>query len=288
MKKVLFPIPTLLLVLALIVPMAAPVAADFWGSSTDLTMTVNGVDVEDVSTVEVSDGESVTIHITEVNDGPTTSQWAPLINVYVELKVNGALVETLNQFSSSFQGTVTGDPNIMEPGEVWEWEFTLEINSDMMLEAIGHGTDTGGFDKTWNPTDGGKDRDEYAVVWFDVVDGNGDGEGFTPGFWKARNHQDYWGPTGYLPSQTFSGVFNVGSLVSLLDALSAKKKDFGDAANLMRHAVAAILNAAHPDVDYPLTEAEVIAAVQAAWSDAAAMDALKNELDGYNNLGGEI
>ena len=41
----------------------------------------------------------------------------------------------------------------------------------------------------------------------------------------------------------------------------------GDLNRLARHGASGLLNAAHPDVDYPLTLAEVIAAVQAGDAD---------------------
>jgi hypothetical protein len=50
--------------------------------------------------------------------------------------------------------------------------------------------------------------------------------------------------------------------------------------------VAALLNAANPNVDYPLTEAEIIAAVNAALTgNRNAMLSLAATLDGYNNAG---
>ena len=56
---------------------------------------------------------------------------------------------------------------------------------------------------------------------------------------------------------------------------------------LLRAAVAALLNAASPDVDYPLTVAQVIAQVNAALAsgDRSTMLSLANQLDQFNNLG---
>jgi hypothetical protein len=56
---------------------------------------------------------------------------------------------------------------------------------------------------------------------------------------------------------------------------------------LLRAAVAALLNSAHPDVDYPRTTAEVIADVNAALASnsRSTMLALAAELDADNNLG---
>lgn len=90
---------------------------------------------------------------------------------------------------------------------------------------------------------------------------NGGGEGCTPGFWK--NHLDAWGPTGFTPGDDFDTTFGVDLFdpdITLDDAINAKG---GGVKKLARHGTAALLNAAHPDVDYPLSVAQVIAAVQA-------------------------
>jgi hypothetical protein len=118
------------------------------------------------------------------------------------------------------------------------------------------------------------------------------GEGCTPGYWK--NHLSSWGPTGYSPSQALSTVFSAGGLGSLgsstlLEALSFKggntlteKKQI-----LLRAAVASLLNAAHPDVDFGASPAAVIAAVNAALSsgDADEILDLASSLDARNNGG---
>jgi hypothetical protein len=61
----------------------------------------------------------------------------------------------------------------------------------------------------------------------------------------------------------------------------------GGARNLMRAAVAALLNSAHPEVNYPRTTASVIADVNTALAsnDRDTMLNLAALLDGDNNLG---
>jgi hypothetical protein len=61
----------------------------------------------------------------------------------------------------------------------------------------------------------------------------------------------------------------------------------GAAQILLRAAVAALLNAASPNVDYPLTTAEVISQVNAALAsnNRNTMLAFASRLDSYNNLG---
>jgi hypothetical protein len=116
-------------------------------------------------------------------------------------------------------------------------------------------------------------------------------EGCTPGFWKQPQHLDAW--VGFSPSQTLESVFDVPDAFGLDDVTLLAALDFeggpttADAAEvLLRQAVAALLNAASPDVDYPLTVAEIIAEVNAALAsgDRATILALAEELDTFNNL----
>jgi len=76
---------------------------------------------------------------------------------------------------------------------------------------------------------------------------------------------------------------------TLLQALSFKGGSGNTAAAriLLRAAVAALLNSAHPDIDYPRTTAEVIADVNAALAsnDRSTILALAKELDADNNFG---
>ena len=103
-----------------------------------------------------------------------------------------------------------------------------------------------------------------------------DGDGCTPGFWRQPQHMDSWVATGYSPADDFDTVFGTGYFdpdITLGDAIWAQG---GGLKKLARHGTAGLLSAAHPDVGYPLTVAEVIAAVQAG-------DA--KTLADYNELG---
>jgi hypothetical protein len=108
-------------------------------------------------------------------------------------------------------------------------------------------------------------------------------EGCTPGFWK--NHLDAW--VGFSPDQTVGSVFtSAPASVSGLTLLAALDLGGGGVEALTRQAIAALLNAASPDVDYPLTTAQVIAMVDAAFAsgDATQIESLKDALDEFNNL----
>jgi hypothetical protein len=116
------------------------------------------------------------------------------------------------------------------------------------------------------------------------------GEGCTPGYWK--NHLDSWPPTGFAPGQALSTVFSPAGLGSLGSATLLDALKFGGGSSLtakkqilLRAAVASLLNAAHADVAFGSTPADVIAAVNAALAsaDKEAIVALAGELDDSNN-----
>lgn len=118
-------------------------------------------------------------------------------------------------------------------------------------------------------------------------------EGCSHGYWK--NHTDSWPPTGYSTSQRIDAVFSEAdhypslASLSLYDALSFSggSDTTGAAADLLKQAVAALLNAAHPGIGFPLTPAGVIGSVNGALAsgDRDTMLVLAANLDANNNLG---
>jgi uncharacterized membrane protein len=118
--------------------------------------------------------------------------------------------------------------------------------------------------------------------------------GCTPGFWK--NCTIHWQLTGYSTGQSVSSVFNLGSCcaslgsVSLLDALSfGGGSGCGGAQTLLRTAVAGLLNASSPELNfnYAFTKQEVIGLVNAAFQSCNrdTILTLASELDRDNNRG---
>lgn len=120
------------------------------------------------------------------------------------------------------------------------------------------------------------------------------GEGCTPGYWKQPHHFDSW--VGYAPIQPFEAVFDRLIEIrwgargerphsvtgpTLREALEANG---GGINALARHAVAALLNAAHPDVSYPYTVADVIAMFQEAF-DSDDFETTKDEFEEANEFG---
>jgi hypothetical protein len=120
-------------------------------------------------------------------------------------------------------------------------------------------------------------------------------QGCTPGFWK--NHTDLW--TGYSPDQTLESVFDVPDSYgldeyTLLEALSfgGGSGNLGMAKNLLRAAVAALLNASHPLIAYPVSETTVIlnmtdnsVTTNKLTLSREKMEQYKDIFDGWNNLG---
>ena len=112
---------------------------------------------------------------------------------------------------------------------------------------------------------------------------------YTPGFWKQTQHLSAW--TGYLPNMTISSVFDkAGGLLggqTLLEALSFNGGTGSKGANkiLMRAAVAALLNAEHPEIDYPLATTQIIESVNGVINpgDRDEVIDLADELDAFNN-----
>ena len=114
-------------------------------------------------------------------------------------------------------------------------------------------------------------------------------------------HHDSWAATGYATSTKLGDVFSgVGqyklfgqplSKYTMLNALNFPDEDpqtvDGAAQLLARAGVAAVLNAAHPDVSFGMTAAEVISAVNTALDskDRQTMLALQSSLDAANNQG---
>jgi len=112
------------------------------------------------------------------------------------------------------------------------------------------------------------------------------------GYWK--NHLSAWRPTPYGPHDSVGSVFPSADLYgldwnTLLEALEfgGGPDANGGAMILLRHAVAALLNASHPEIYYRRTEADVIAQVNRALNSGNrdAMLTLKDMLESDNEAG---
>ena len=268
MKKVFLLLSTLLITSTLAISMAVPALACHY----DTVLAIS------VDATEVSPGDSVTLTIIDTFSGDTALT-SPYVEIYVnDETVPGNLIATLDRSN----GYVSGDIGVYDQmdvnGEAWQWQYTTgPITEDVTFIAIGYATDYLGALFTSLT-----ERGEVSVT----VE---DGEGFTPGFWKNHYLEEgpignAWLPTGYEIGDFFDEVFGVGDHISLLGAL--ERGGGGDYA-LARHAVAALLNAAHPEVEYAFSVDEVISMVAAAYGTPDWED-VKDDLEEQNELEGDI
>lgn len=119
--------------------------------------------------------------------------------------------------------------------------------------------------------------------------------GCTPGYWKQPQHLDTWNATGFRTTDKFNTVFGVtqynkndGTPYTLLEVMQVLNGDGNGtpdpiSTNLGFHAVAALLNAAHANVNYGYTSGEIIALFKNTPANKAA--ALKDALAGLNERG---
>jgi hypothetical protein len=129
-------------------------------------------------------------------------------------------------------------------------------------------------------------RWDAGLVLEDVAPPTGGTQGCTPGYWRQPQHFGNW-TSPYSPenpatlfAEVFADAFGGKSLLQVVWLGGGGKNALG------RHAVAALLNAASGDVDYPYTPAEVVSLVNLALTgDANAIEAQKDEFARFNELG---
>jgi hypothetical protein len=109
------------------------------------------------------------------------------------------------------------------------------------------------------------------------------GDGCPPEFWGQPQHFGYWPPL-FAPDDPFETVFfgrEGGAPPTLLQVLKLEGDGFYA---LMRHSVAAILNASSPDVDYGYLSDEVIRMFNEAveYTDSSAIETVKRLFETVN------
>jgi len=111
-------------------------------------------------------------------------------------------------------------------------------------------------------------------------------KGCTPGYWKQKQHFDSW-PAGISPSDKFGPTFLGTPTFANMSLLSVLEQGGGGDQALGRHAVAALLNALSPNVDYPYTSAQVKTMVfnALASGNAKTIESTKDTLEKANQLG---
>jgi hypothetical protein len=141
---------------------------------------------------------------------------------------------------------------------------------------------------------GGDFRDDLGAICDPNPCPQGPPAGCSHGEWKHFD-QDLWMQAGYHPDDLIGDVFTVPMDLndltddSLYDALryGGGPQAIGGGRILLRHAVASLLNAAHPEINFVLTETQVLQMVNEALAsmDRHTMLQLKDMLEEYNHLG---
>lgn len=275
--------------LALVVALAgvASVSADH---ETDPVLDHIIVDTPTTYAQCIDEVTSDTISITNVKDPTSGADWYLQGQVIVQYETDSGRVIVPGGFYPVAQ---YGDLELevfYPPVSEWPVQSngTAEIHVDIQIEVYNV---QGGIKLGELGIGPGHDWDVFCLTPPDDDPGL---EGCTPGFWKVPVHSSAWDATGYSQSQTVEDVFDVPDAYgldddTLLDALwyGGGPGEVGAAQILLRAAVASLLNAGHPDIDFPQTETEIIAAVNAALNsgDRGAMIDLAGALDDSNNLG---
>jgi hypothetical protein len=123
--------------------------------------------------------------------------------------------------------------------------------------------------------------EKQSLLWFDLElppPPPPPWQGCTPGYWKNLKHGDKW--TVYTPEDDFELVFNVDASFDPTDLGSVIRMGGGGEAALARHAVAALLNATSPDVEYYYSALDVMGIVAVAYASGdfeAAKDLLEDQ-----------
>lgn len=168
--------------------------------------------------------------------------------------------------------------------------FTLTLDASLLPAGYHFGEGTVMFATKAGPQDvRGSLSPGFVGVTGPVCEHTQVHEGLSPGFWK--NHPAMW-TAPYHGDMTLGAAGFSGSLYQSSTMMQAL--NFGGGSGvagaqriLFRAAVAALLNAADSDIDYPLTIAQVLSDVNAALATGSrdTMLALAEILDGHNNLG---
>ena len=148
---------------------------------------------------------------------------------------------------------------------------------------------------------GTEPRTQQTVTASDIARsfGRTGAEGLTPGFWKTNvdtKNAVAWprladGTLVLDPLQPVSSLFaGFPPVYASLTLDQGLGSGGGGIEALLRHAIAAVLNATHPWVAYPLSAGEIVALVNAAIASGnpTTIESLKNQLQGYNERGSDL
>ena len=251
----------------------------------NITYTINGTTTVTTLTGNVNEGDTVKVNFT-VAAGKTVE--LSLVSYKAPAPYSDAQNISLQKLYQVATGTFTAGKHCLTV-KVPDCYFQLDFVGGKAIDKFGPAGSRilyGAQSRLISFVNGGT----KLCTCFDEKTGK---EGLTPGFWK--NHTAQW--QGYSPNQTLESVFDVPDSLGLDNTTLLQALSFGGgpgvkgaAQNLFRHAVAAILNAAHVSVDYALTSSQIITQVNSALAsnNVTTINTLKDKLDAFNNAGGGI
>jgi len=238
--------------------------------------------VEDEPTAEIDLEKATNGHDADSGPGPELTLGSPVTWTYVVTNVGE--VELLDlQVTDDKEGAIDCPRTSLTPGESMTCTASGTAGEGQYANL---GTVTG-------RTDGGTEVEDRDPSHYFGVSEPPPAQGCTPGYWK--NHSDSWAAAGFSTGQSVESVFGqagaypalgVASLIEALDFNGGPGLE-GAARNLLRAAVAGLLDASHPDVDYPRTPGQVVSEVNAALAsgDRDTMLSVAASIDQDNNLG---
>jgi len=202
-----------------------------------------------------------------------------------EKGVEGVTVNLKDCAGQTLATTTTGDGGLycftnLDAGDYqvcfdlpqgFEWTLQNQGGDD----AVDSDVDASGCTSCFTLDEGQSDKTRDAGLCTEKKEG---GDGCTPGYWKTKANDAVWGPTGYHWDDYFDDVFGCGPHETLLDVMWTGG---GGTTALYRHAVAALLNASHPLVDYDMSVGDIINLT----CDPGDVGDAKDMLEAFNELG---
>ncbi len=235
-------------------------------------------DADDAPGLEAQIGDQVMYLYSVTNTGDVALNIDSLIddNATPDDPTDDFTPDTVDEDMDGFNDGDTDMDGLLDPGETWLFQTDFSTITD-----TGEVCNLAVVTATSVP--GGLEVSDEDPACYHVPEDPNDGQGLTPGFWKQPQHFVFW--VSYTQDDLFDDVFGVtNSLGGDLTLLEALETGGGGEVAMMRHAVAALLNAANPDVDYAFTEMEIISMVQAAYV-SGDFDGTKNLFEEQNELG---
>jgi hypothetical protein len=189
---------------------------------------------------------------------------------------NGTVGNPADDFHPSYVSGDTNGNGLLDVTEAWLYTWSTPVQSGAYLNSAT-------VNATYSPTGQTATATDVAGYFGDTG-----AEGLTVGFWK--NHIESW-PTSsgvliYSPTQLVSTIFGplpaAEANETLIDALN---NGGGGVDALLRQALSGLLGTTTQTIAYPLTEAQVIAQVDAALAsnNATTVDNLQIQLNNFNN-----